>query len=57
MDGDVGVVDLKATGEASAECDGAHFSADASGGITVDGEGCGLSAYDYSVQYCGPVEV
>ncbi|CAE7266422.1 slc25a42 [Symbiodinium microadriaticum] len=51
-DGAVGIVDLKAEGPQSAECDGAQFQNDANV-ITIENDhGCGLAKYEYTVQYC-----
>jgi len=52
VDGDTGVVDLKAVGALQAECDGAQFQ-NTHGEITVENdETCGLSGYEYMVHYC-----
>eukprot|EP00913_Durusdinium_trenchii_P016054 g15089.t1 len=52
VDGDVGIVDLKAVGSSSQQCDGVDFQ-NSAGSITVENDpGCGLSDYDYSVKYC-----
>mmetsp|Transcript_15753 Transcript_15753/g.37431 ORF Transcript_15753/g.37431 Transcript_15753/m.37431 type:complete len:140 (+) Transcript_15753:67-486(+) len=51
-DGAVGIVDMKAEGPQSAECQGAQFQNDANV-ITIENDhGCGLSNYEYSVAYC-----
>eukprot|EP00439_Symbiodinium_sp_Y106_P044321 s448_g5.t1 len=47
-DGAVGIVDLKAEGPQSAECDGAQFQNDANV-ITIENDhGCGLAKYEYT---------
>ncbi|CAE7239947.1 slc25a42 [Symbiodinium sp. CCMP2592] len=51
-DGEVGIVDMKAEGPQEAECDGAQFQNEENV-ITIENDhGCGLSNYEYSVQYC-----
>ncbi|CAL1169866.1 unnamed protein product [Cladocopium goreaui] len=52
VDGNVGVVDLKAVGPLPASCPGAHFE-NSAGAITIENdETCGLSNYEYTVNYC-----
>eukprot|EP00437_Effrenium_voratum_P018146 CAMPEP_0181445050 /NCGR_PEP_ID=MMETSP1110-20121109/25389_1 /TAXON_ID=174948 /ORGANISM="Symbiodinium sp., Strain CCMP421" /LENGTH=142 /DNA_ID=CAMNT_0023569085 /DNA_START=88 /DNA_END=516 /DNA_ORIENTATION=- len=51
-DGDVGIVDMKAVGPQSAECEGAQFQND-NNVISIENDhGCGLTNYEYSVEYC-----
>ncbi|CAE7922416.1 STT3 [Symbiodinium sp. KB8] len=51
-DGSTGIVDMKAEGPQSAECDGAEFQSD-DNMITIENDqGCGLGNYEYSVRYC-----
>ncbi|CAE7937274.1 NLRC3 [Symbiodinium sp. KB8] len=51
-DGSTGIVDMKAEGPQSAECDGAEFQSD-DNMITIENDqGCGLSNYEYTVRYC-----
>ncbi|CAJ1407449.1 unnamed protein product [Effrenium voratum] len=54
VDGNVGVVDLKADGAHEGQCNGAQFQHN-EGAITIENDSCGLSdlaGYDYTVQYC-----
>mmetsp|Transcript_16970 Transcript_16970/g.38284 ORF Transcript_16970/g.38284 Transcript_16970/m.38284 type:complete len:139 (-) Transcript_16970:128-544(-) len=51
-DGKVGIVDMKAEGPQEAECDGASFE-NTDNVITIENDhGCGLSNYEYTVEYC-----
>ncbi|CAE7636983.1 unnamed protein product [Symbiodinium sp. CCMP2456] len=51
-DGSTGIVDMKAEGPQTAECEGAEFQND-DNAITIENDhGCGLANYEYSVRYC-----
>lgn len=51
-DGEVGIVDMKAEGPQTAECEGANFENN-DNVITIENDhGCGLTKYDYAVEYC-----
>ena len=51
-DGEVGIVHMKAEGSQEAQCDGAQFQ-NKENIITIENDhGCGVSSYEYSVQYC-----
>ncbi|CAE7243391.1 unnamed protein product [Symbiodinium natans] len=51
-DGEVGIVDMQATGPETGECQGANFENN-DNVITIENDhGCGLGKYEYTVQYC-----
>mmetsp|Transcript_17736 Transcript_17736/g.36607 ORF Transcript_17736/g.36607 Transcript_17736/m.36607 type:complete len:143 (+) Transcript_17736:72-500(+) len=51
-DGSTGIVDMKAEGPQSAECDGAEFQSDDNMITIGNDQGCGLGNYEYTVRYC-----